>query len=164
MLDLSGSGHKQYKTSKEYHIEVCDAYKKPGIYIHVKKYKDNIDFDHLCFQAVNSAQIFYDNSNELRSLKKEIIGKIDKNRKACLETASSQSYDPKIICFIILVEEKDNGENKKISDYLSDFSCISLYKSIRQIENMGLEARAFIVEYKKDSEESGSACSSQISE
>lgn len=171
LLDLSGSGHKQYKTSKEYHIEVCDAYKKPGIYIHVKKYKDNIDFDHLCFQAVNSAQIFYDNSNELRSLKKEIIGKIDKNRKACLETASSQSYDPKIICFIILVEEKynkenekDNGENKKISDYLSDFSCISLYKSIRQIENMGLEARAFIVEYKKDSEESGSACSSQISE
>lgn len=47
---------------------------------------------------------------------------------------------------------------------MSDFSCISLYNSIRQIENMGLEARAFIVEYKKDSEESGITCSSQISE
>ena len=54
--------------------------------------------------------------------------------------------------------------NEKISDYLSDFSCISLHNSIRQIENMGLEARAFIVEYKKDSEESGITCSSQISE
>lgn len=171
LLDLSGPGHKQYKTSGGYHIEVCDVYKKSGIYIHVKKYKDNTYFDHLCFQAVNSAQIFYDNSRELRRLKEEVVGNMDKNRKACLETASSQSYDPKIICFIILVEkkddeenEKDNKENEKISDYLSDFSCISLYKSIRQIENMGLEARAFIVEYKKDSEESGSTCSSQISE
>ena len=79
-----------------------------------------------------------------------------------------KQYIPLIICFVIIVEEKDNKkdneENKKISDYLSDFSCISLYNSIRQIENMGLEARAFIVEYKKDSEESGITCSSQISE
>lgn len=171
LLDMSGLGHKKFMTSKGYSVEVCDVYKESGIYIHVKKYlsgNSSIEFDHLCYQTVNSARIFYNSGDSLRKLKEEIIDKMCEDRKKYLKTTSSRKYYPKIICFVIIVEEKDNKkdneENKKISDYLSDFSCISLYNSIRQIENMGLEARAFIVEYKKDSEESGITCSSQISE
>lgn len=137
-------------TSKGYSVEVCDVYKGSGIYIHVKKYlsgNSSIEFDHLCHQTVNSARIFYNSGDSLRRLKEEIIDKMDEGRKEYLKTTSSQKYYPKIICFVIIVKRNTSFKKVNLSNYLSDFSCISLYNSIRQIENMGIKARAFIVEW-----------------
>lgn len=150
LLDMSGLGYKKFMTSKGYSVEVCDVYKGSGIYIHVKKYlsgNSSIEFDHLCHQTVNSARIFYNSGDSLRRLKEEIIDKMDEGRKEYLKTTSSQKYYPKIICFVIIVKRNTSFKKVNLSNYLSDFSCISLYNSIRQIENMGIKARAFIVEW-----------------